>query len=47
MTMPLLIEQALQRIVAEYLENIYVTVLEWPAISPDMNCIENLWAFLS
>ena len=34
-------------VVTEYLENNHVTVLEWPAISPDMNCIENLWAFLS
>ena len=35
------------RIAAEYLRLNNVTVLEWPAISPDMNCIESLWAVLS
>ena len=31
----------------EYLEQSNVNVLDWPAISPDMNCIENLWSVLS
>ena len=31
----------------EYLEQNNVNVLDWPAISPDMNCIENVWSVLS
>ena len=40
MTMP-------RRIAKEFLHGNDVTVLDWPAVSPDMNCIENLWAVLS
>ena len=31
----------------EYLKQNGVDILDWPAISPDMNCIENLWSVLS
>jgi hypothetical protein len=34
------------RLTMNHLRNINVRVLPWPANSPDMNCIENLWASL-
>ena len=34
-------------ITQRYLEDNEISVLPWPAVSPDMNCIENLWAVLS
>ena len=34
-------------ITQRYLEDNQISVLPWPAVSPDMNCIENLWALLS
>uniref|UniRef100_T1I3P0 DDE_3 domain-containing protein n=1 Tax=Rhodnius prolixus TaxID=13249 RepID=T1I3P0_RHOPR len=31
------------RIVTEYLEQVGITVLDWPARTPDMNHLEHLW----
>ena len=31
----------------EYLEQNNVNVFDWPAISPDMNCNDNVWSVLS
>lgn len=37
----------LARLTQAYLEAQGVNVLPWPAYSPDMNLIENLWDYLS
>lgn len=34
------------RIVSEYLEEVGLEVLDWPAVSPDMNPIEHVWDHL-
>lgn len=34
------------RIVREYLEEVGIPVLGWPAVSPDINPIEHIWDYL-
>ena len=34
------------RIIKDWFEENEVDLLEWPAYSPDLNCIENLWSWL-